>query len=177
MHFGQELEHIRLRRRLSKTALAKLAGLHVATIHRYERSPESLLTRSSATMLLQALSAIPTPSLTTAEAFTIADAAGLDRAAAATYIRSATPMTASDTLRADTAELVSIIGQQACSELLRSILAAIRSARPPAAAPARRYIIKQPPVQREGFIEEVETEYTEADPPPPSARKKTANGA
>lgn len=46
----------------------------------------------------------------------------------------------------------------------------------PTASP-RRYIVKQPPVQRPGYIEEVETEYTAADPPPQPARRKAANGA
>lgn len=160
--FGRELARIRGARTLTKSQLARLTGLHVNTIHRYEASARCILTPGSAVRLLQAYAACEPP-ITMAEALFIADAVGIHRSTAATFVKNAA-ISQAESLQVGVRELVSIVGEAAANRLITQVVETLKAVKPPSAT--RVMIHKSPPVQKPGYVEQVETEYTVQDPPP-----------
>lgn len=169
--FGRELARIRGARTLTKSQLARLTGLHVNTIHRYEVSTRCILTPGSAVRLLQAYAACDPP-ITMAEALFIADAVGINRATAATFVKDRS-ISQADSLQMGVRELVSIVGETAANRLIAQVVETLKAVKPPSAT--RVMIHKSQPVQKPGYIEQIETEYIVQDQP--AEPKPMAEGA
>lgn len=160
-NFGEELGRIRGARNLKKTELARLSGLSAATLARAEAQPECILSHNSVLMLLAALSKA-TPALTSAEAVWFADQAGIERRIALGYVESPVAISDADSMAMTMSELTSIIGITSARNILLAVLDAVKATQVP--SKARSLIVKHAPVQREGFTEQVEVEYTERPP-------------
>lgn len=165
-HFGEELGRIRGARNLKKSELARLCGLSVATLSRAEDKSTCILSNNSVVMLLDAFSKTQPP-LSTAEAVWFADQSGIDRRIALSYVHNARPTSDADSLAMAVSELTSVIGVSSAHNILRAVLEAVKSTQAP--SKARSLVVKHAPVQRDGFTEQVEVEYTERDPTPPGS--------
>jgi transcriptional regulator with XRE-family HTH domain len=174
--FGEQFARIRGARKLSKAGLARLSGLSITTIARAESSAECPLNSSSMLLVLKAL-ANSTPPLNTSEAVWLASVSGLDRAAAISLVPVDPKHEDMDTIQLAVSELLETIGPGPLVNVLSGVLDAVRASRQPRSVPrARSLIVKSPPVQRDGFTEETETEYEVAEAPPQVPKRKAAEG-
>lgn len=163
--FGEELARIRGSKKLSKAELARRSGISVATLGRAESSATCELSANTMILLLKAL-ASSKPALTSSEAIFLGSAAGLSTNVSLTFVQQGTPADDAELLNMRMSEVMSLIGPTATLKFVGSFLDAIKSIHPPSANRARAFIVKQPPVQKDGYVEEVETEYVEPEPDP-----------
>lgn len=176
MDFGEQFARMRSSRRLSQERLARLAGVSRQTIVSAEASAECRLNASTSLLILKAF-ASANPPLNAEEAAWLAAQAGLDRAAALALVPVSPMQGEQEAVGTAVSDLLTLVGPALAGELLAAIVKTIRASRQPAAtAPrARGLIVKHAPVQREGFTEQIEVEYTER-PLGPAAPGTTAAG-
>jgi DNA-binding XRE family transcriptional regulator len=189
--FGERLAVIRTARRLSQESLARRAGVSRGTIQNAEASPTCKLNESTAIAILKAIAELHPP-LSDEEIRFFVVQAGVDpRVAESLRPAPAAPPGAS---AADLARLhrvldqiVSVIGVKPVAAALAAVSASHNIAERLAAGEGHTpdanphgnpghgnpgFIVKHPPVQREGFVEQLEVDYETRGQPKKRATRK-----
>lgn len=191
--YGEVLRAIRDRRAITQPKLAQLAGVSEATVRKAEIYPDRPIKRSTKIALMQALHRLAP--LTEQESAQYVQAAGLQdlvrgigQASSATSrmaeaVRAMSPPGVADLRRLIEAlpreergahfalmELIEQAGPDRAEALIRAALSISRTAE----EHHRRFVVQHPSVQRDGYVERVETEYEVREEKPGGSKKRRA---
>ena len=162
--FGAQLAAIRKARHLSQEKLARRAGVSRGTIQNAESSTTCQLNESTVLGLYKALASL-SPPLTESETAFFVEHGRIDPRMAES-IRPA-PVGAGQPQPLEVRRLhrlldliIQAIGTKPVAAALTALVAAFRIDEPDA---HHGVTVKHPPVQREGFVEQVEVDYTVAE--------------